>query len=153
MKIKKLLIANRGEIALRILRTARELGYPIVAVYSDQDKDAAHVALADQRVHLYGNTLSDTYLNISAIIKAAKDTGADAIHPGYGFLSENPLFAKACETEGILFIGPDSSAISAMGNKLLLVRLPLNTAFLSLPVLQDQLKIFSEIIRKLDFQC
>lgn len=118
MKIKKLLIANRGEIALRILRTARDMKYSIVAIFSDQDKDAAHVTMADEKVHLPGNDLSETYLNIAAIIKAAKDSGVDAIHPGYGFLSENPLFAKACEKEGIIFIGPSSEAINAMGNKI-----------------------------------
>lgn len=116
--IKKVLIANRGEIALRIIRTARSLGYTIVSVYSEQDKDAAHVKESDEAIYLSGDILSETYLNIDAIIKAAKDTGADAIHPGYGFLSENPLFAKACETAGIIFVGPSSESISAMGNKI-----------------------------------
>lgn len=118
MRIKRLLIANRGEIALRIMRTARQMGYSIVAVYTEQDKDAAHVKDADFRVFLPGNTLTETYLNIDAIIKAAKETKADAIHPGYGFLSENPLFADACEKEGITFVGPSSSSINAMGNKI-----------------------------------
>jgi 3-methylcrotonyl-CoA carboxylase alpha subunit len=118
MKISKLLIANRGEIALRIMRTARTMGYSVVAVYSEQDKHAAHVLEADERVYLPGETLAETYLNIQAIIKATKDTGADAIHPGYGFLSENPLFAEACEKEGIVFIGPSSLSIRAMGNKI-----------------------------------
>ncbi len=118
MKISKLLIANRGEIALRIMRTARIMGYTVVAVYSEQDKHAAHVLEADERVYLPGETLAETYLNIQAIIKAAKETNADAIHPGYGFLSENPLFAEACEKEGILFVGPSSSSIKAMGNKI-----------------------------------
>ncbi len=118
MKISKLLIANRGEIALRIIRTARTMGYTVVAVYSEQDKHAAHVLEADERVYLPGETLAETYLNIQAIIKATKDTGADAIHPGYGFLSENPLFAEACEKEGIEFVGPSSFSIRAMGNKI-----------------------------------
>lgn len=118
MKINKLLIANRGEIALRIIRTARKMGYKIVAVYSEQDRDSAHVKESDEKVYLPGNTLLETYLNIGAIIKAAKDTKADAIHPGYGFLSENPLFAEACEKEGIVFVGPSSDSIRAMGHKI-----------------------------------
>ncbi|HLN53577.1 MAG TPA: biotin carboxylase N-terminal domain-containing protein [Lentimicrobium sp.] len=118
MKIKKLLIANRGEIALRVMRTAKEMGYSIAGIYSDQDKEAAHITLADEKVYLPGDKLSDTYLNIDAIIKAAKETGADAIHPGYGFLSENPNFAESCEKEGIIFVGPSSEAIRAMGNKI-----------------------------------
>ncbi len=118
MKINKLLIANRGEIALRIIRTARTMGYKIVAVYSEQDRDSAHVRESDEKVFLPGDTLLETYLNIPAIINAAKDTGADAIHPGYGFLSENPLFAEACEREGIVFVGPSSDSIKAMGHKI-----------------------------------
>lgn len=118
MKIRKLLIANRGEIALRIIRTARMMGYKIVAVYSEQDSDSAHVREADEKVFLPGKTLLETYLNIPAIINAAKDVQADAIHPGYGFLSENPLFAEACEKEGIVFVGPSSDSIKAMGNKI-----------------------------------
>lgn len=118
MKIIKLLIANRGEIALRIIRTAREMGYGIVAVYSEADRHAKHVQLADEAVYLPGSTLKETYLNIGAIIDAAHQTGANAIHPGYGFLSENPLFAEACEHNGIVFVGPSSAAIRAMGNKI-----------------------------------
>jgi len=116
--IKKLLIANRGEIALRILRSARIMGFPVVAIYSVHDSNAAHVKEADESVLLAGDTITETYLNIPAIIKAAKDTGANAIHPGYGFLSENPAFAEACEKEGIIFVGPSSSSIKAMGNKI-----------------------------------
>ncbi len=118
MKIKKLLIANRGEIALRIMRTARLMGYKIVAVYSEPDKDSAFVSMADEKYYLKGIELTETYLNIPAIITAAKLTGADAIHPGYGFLSENPAFVEACEKEGIVFVGPASSAIKSMGNKI-----------------------------------
>lgn len=118
MKISKVLVANRGEIALRVIKTAKHMGYAVVAVYSEQDKEASHINEANESVYLPGNTLSETYLNISAIIKAAKESGADAIHPGYGFLSENPLFAEACEKEGIKFVGPSSSAIRAMGNKI-----------------------------------
>lgn len=118
MRIKRLLIANRGEIALRIMRTARQQGYSIVAVFTQQDREAAHVREADLKVYLPGETLSETYLNIEAVIRAAKETKADAIHPGYGFLSENPLFAEACEREGIIFVGPSSASIRAMGNKI-----------------------------------
>lgn len=118
MKITKVLIANRGEIALRIIRTARSMGYSIVAVYSEQDRDSAHVRESDERVFLPGETLLETYLNIPAIINAAKDTRADAIHPGYGFLSENPMFAEACEREGIVFVGPSSDSIKSMGQKI-----------------------------------
>lgn len=118
MKINKVLVANRGEIALRVIKTAKHMGFAVVAVYSDHDKEAFHVSEADERVYLPGSKLGETYLNIPAIIKAAKDSGADAIHPGYGFLSENPLFAEACEKEGITFVGPSSAAIRAMGNKI-----------------------------------
>jgi acetyl-CoA carboxylase biotin carboxylase subunit len=118
MEIKKLLIANRGEIAIRIIKTARQMGYSVVAVYSDQDKDAALVKEADESIHLKGSTLSETYLNIDAICKAAKYTNCDAIHPGYGFLSENPLFAQTCENEGINFVGPSSNLIRMIGNKI-----------------------------------
>lgn len=118
MKINKVLIANRGEIAIRVMKTAKHMGYAVVAVYSDPDKETSHVAEAGESIHLPGNTLSETYLNIPAIIKAAKASGANAIHPGYGFLSENPLFAEACENEGITFVGPSSASIKAMGNKI-----------------------------------
>lgn len=118
MKIEKLLIANRGEIAHRIMRTAISMGYQVVAVYSERDKNSALVKEANECVYLPGDNISETYLNIEAIIKAAKDTGANAIHPGYGFLSENPLFAEACEKEEIIFVGPSSGSIRAMGNKI-----------------------------------
>ncbi len=112
----KLLIANRGEIALRIQKTARRMSIPVVAVYSHHDRDAQHVLQAGEAVLLPGENLSETYLNIGAIIAAAKKTGANAIHPGYGFLSENPLFSEACEREGIAFIGPSAASVRAMGN-------------------------------------
>lgn len=114
----KILIANRGEIALRIQRTASRMGFPTIAVYSKYDRESRHVQQADESVLLPGEDLSDTYLNIEAIIAAAKKTGATAIHPGYGFLSENPLFPEACEREGIVFIGPSADSIRAMGNKI-----------------------------------
>jgi acetyl-CoA carboxylase biotin carboxylase subunit len=117
-KSMKILIANRGEIALRIQRTARSMGLQTVAVYSRDDREAQHVLQADESVLLPGESLAETYLNIDAIIDSAKKTGATAIHPGYGFLSENPLFSEACEREGIVFIGPSADSVRAMGNKI-----------------------------------
>jgi geranyl-CoA carboxylase alpha subunit len=114
---RKILIANRGEIALRIMRTARRLGYGVVAVYSDADRDALHVREADAAVCIGAALPSRSYLNIGAIIDAAKSAGADAVHPGYGFLAENEDFAAACCDAGLVFIGPSPDAIRAMGNK------------------------------------
>jgi 3-methylcrotonyl-CoA carboxylase alpha subunit len=113
----KLLIANRGEIACRVATTARRLGIKTVAVYSEADANARHVSMCDESVALGGATAADTYLSIDRIIAAAKATGAQAIHPGYGFLSENESFAKACAQANITFIGPPASAIRAMGSK------------------------------------
>lgn len=115
--IQKILIANRGEIACRIQRTAQALGYRTVAVYSDADADALHVQIADQAVHIGPAPVQQSYLNIPAIIDAARRSGADAIHPGYGFLSENAEFARACEQAGLTFIGPSVAAIELMGSK------------------------------------
>ena len=113
----KILIANRGEIACRVMRTAKELGYRTVAVYSEADAGARHVHVADEAVCIGPAQVNQSYLVIGAIIAAAKKTGADAIHPGYGFLSENADFARACEAAGIVFIGPTVEAIHLMGSK------------------------------------
>jgi propionyl-CoA carboxylase alpha chain len=114
----KLLIANRGEIACRIMKTAHRLGIKTVAVYSDADRDALHVDMADEAVHIGPAPAAQSYLVIDKIVAAAKETGAEAIHPGYGFLSENTNFAKALEQAGIVFVGPNPKAIEAMGDKI-----------------------------------
>ena len=117
MSFNKILIANRGEIARRVIRTARQLGYQTVAVYSDADCNAPHLGEADEAVHLGASAASESYLSVAKILEAARKTGADAIHPGYGFLSENAAFALACQEAGLVFIGPPASAIEAMGDK------------------------------------
>lgn len=114
---KKILIANRGEIACRVMRTAKRMGAVCVAVYSDADAHAMHVAMADEAYRIGPPPVADSYLNVDALIAAAKRSGAEAVHPGYGFLSENPAFVEACEQAGLVFIGPPASAIRAMGLK------------------------------------
>ena len=106
----KILIANRGEIACRVIKTARRMGIRTVAVYSDADRGARHVAMADEAVHIGGSPARESYLVVEKILDAAQRTGAQAIHPGYGFLSENAGFAEACENAGIVFIGPPPAA-------------------------------------------
>ena len=115
--LKKVLIANRGEIAVRIIRACREMGIRTVAIYSEADKDALHVRLADQAICIGPAPSSKSYLNVKAILEAACLTGADSIHPGFGFLSENANFAKICEEMGIKFIGPNYKLIELLGNK------------------------------------
>jgi len=114
---KKILIANRGEIALRIIWACKELGIKTVAVYSEADRDALHVKFADESICIGPPKSGDSYLNIASIISAAEVTGAEAIHPGYGFLAENPQFAEVCDSCGITFIGPSAEVIKLMGNK------------------------------------
>jgi acetyl-CoA carboxylase biotin carboxylase subunit len=115
---KKILIANRGEIAIRITRACRELGIASVAVFSDADRDSLHVFLADEAYHIGPSPSKESYLNYRKILEVAKQAGADAVHPGYGFLSENTTFAKACEEAGITFIGPTVANIESMGDKI-----------------------------------
>ncbi|HFG6991173.1 acetyl/propionyl/methylcrotonyl-CoA carboxylase subunit alpha [Acinetobacter baumannii] len=117
MKFSKILVANRGEIAVRVMQTAKAMGYQTVAVYSDADRNARHVQEADEAVYIGASKVSESYLSIAKIIEACKKTGADAVHPGYGFLSENTDFAQACIDNQITFIGPTASAIELMGSK------------------------------------
>ena len=113
----KILIANRGEIACRVATTARRMGIQTVAVHSDADAGARHVAFCDEAVSLGGTTASESYLKADEILRIALEHGAQAIHPGYGFLSENETFAQACAQAGVCFVGPPASAIAAMGSK------------------------------------
>ncbi|GAB5448270.1 acetyl-CoA carboxylase biotin carboxylase subunit [Gymnodinialimonas sp.] len=115
---KKLLIANRGEIACRVIKTAKRMGIPTVAVYSDADRNALHVKMADEAVNIGPPPAAESYIVIDKIMQAIRDTGADAVHPGYGFLSENMLFAQALEAEGVAFVGPPANAIEQMGDKI-----------------------------------
>src|SRR5688500_4971277 len=114
---EKVLVANRGEIAVRVMRTLKEMGIAAVGVYSEADRETMHVRIADEAYLLGPPTPAESYLNIPKIIEVAKESGAEAIHPGYGFLAENATFAKALEDAGIEFIGPPASAIDAMGSK------------------------------------
>jgi acetyl-CoA carboxylase, biotin carboxylase subunit len=116
--IKKILVANRGEIALRVMRSCRDMGIKSVAVYSDIDRTSKHVYYADEAYHIGPSPSNESYLVIDKIIEVAKKSGADAIHPGYGFLSENAVFSDRCKQEGIIFIGPSSAVISVMGDKI-----------------------------------
>ena len=115
---KKILIANRGEIACRVMKTARKMGIKTVAIYSDADRHALHVKMADEAVHIGPAPANQSYIVIDKVMDAIRQTGAEAVHPGYGFLSENPKFAQALEAEGVAFIGPPVGAIEAMGDKI-----------------------------------
>ena len=116
---KKILVANRGEIALRVIRACKEMGIRSVAVYSEADVDSLHVRFADEAICIGSAKSSESYLNIPSIISAAEITDVEAIHPGYGFLAENPHFAEICESCNIKFIGPSPEAMNLVGNKML----------------------------------
>ncbi|MDP2771284.1 MAG: acetyl/propionyl/methylcrotonyl-CoA carboxylase subunit alpha [Giesbergeria sp.] len=133
----KILIANRGEIACRVIATARKMGIKTVAVYSDADKEARHVKLADEAVRIGTPPSRDSYLLADKIIEACKQTGAQAVHPGYGFLSENEAFARRCEEEGIAFIGPKAHSIAAMGDKIASKKLALEAKVNTIPGYND----------------
>ena len=114
----RVLVANRGEIAVRVIRALHELGIEAVSVYSTADADAMHVALADQTVCIGPPAASESYLSIPNVVAAAETTGCDAVHPGYGFLAENPAFVRACEDSGLVFIGPGADVMERMGDKI-----------------------------------
>ena len=134
---RRILVANRGEIALRVIRTAQEMGIETVAVYSDADRTALHVRRATHAVHLGGNAPADSYLAGDKVLQAAKQTGCDALHPGYGFLSENGPFARACDEAGITFLGPPASAIESMGDKVEARKLAAHAGVPVVPGLQE----------------
>src|SRR5262249_53270315 len=115
--MKRVLIANRGEVAVRIVRACRELGLETVAVYSTADKDSLHVQLADRAVHTGPPLPAQSYLNIPSLVAAGNTTGCDAVHPGWGFLAENAEFARACEDNDLAFVGPRPESIDTMGDK------------------------------------
>jgi len=145
--IKKILVANRGEIAIRVMRSCREMGILTVAVFSDADRKSLHVRYADEAYHIGPAPSVQSYLNIEKIIEVAKKCGADAIHPGYGFLSENEKFSQRCADEGIIFIGPSPYAISAMGDKITARRHMSNAGVPVVPGTQDKITDDNEAIR------
>ena len=143
---KKILIANRGEIACRIIKTARKLGIATVAVYSDADKDARHVELADEAVRIGAAPSRESYLLPDRIIEACRRTGADAVHPGYGFLSENEVFARRVEEEGIVFIGPKHYSIAAMGDKIASKKLAAQAKVNTIPGWNDAIETANQAV-------
>ena len=133
----KILVANRGEIACRIIKTARRMGIATVAVYSDADRDALHVELADEAVHIGAAPSRESYLSMERIIAACRQTGAQAVHPGYGFLSENEEFARRVEQQGVVFIGPKHESIAAMGDKIASKKLAIAAKVNTIPGYND----------------
>ncbi len=143
----KILIANRGEIACRVIKTCRKMGIKTVAVYSDADRDALHVQMADEAVHIGGSASSDSYLRIDRLVDACKQTGAQAVHPGYGFLSEKREFQEALQAAGITFIGPDAHAIFAMGDKIESKKLAQEAGVTTVPGFMDVIKDPEDAVR------
>ena len=137
-RFSSILVANRGEIACRIMRTASALGYRTIAVYSDADVGAPHVKMADEALCIGAGPVNESYLLMDNILQAAKTSGAEAVHPGYGFLSENANFAKRCEEAGLIFIGPGAEAIHLMGNKAEAKRRMLDTGVPCVPGYEGQ---------------
>ena len=144
---KKILIANRGEIACRVIKTARRMGIATVAVYSDADRNALHVKMADEAVHIGPSPANQSYIVIDKIMDAVRQTGAEAVHPGYGFLSENPKFAKALEASGVAFIGPPVGAIEAMGDKITSKKLAQEAGVSTVPGHMDLIADADEAIK------
>ncbi len=144
---KKILIANRGEIACRIIKTAQKMGIKTVAVYSEVDKEARHVQMADEAVCIGPAPSRESYLVMDRIIQACKDTGAEAVHPGYGFLSENEEFARRCEVEGIIFIGPKYQSIAAMGDKIASKKLALKAKVNTIPGFNEAIEKAEDAVR------
>ena len=144
---KKILIANRGEIACRVMKTAKKMGIKTVAVYSEADKEARHVQMADEAICIGPAPSRESYLVMDRIIQACKDTGAEAVHPGYGFLSENEQFAKRCEEEGIVFIGPKHESIAAMGDKIASKKLALEAKVNTIPGHNEAIATTDEAVK------
>src|SRR5271169_4377921 len=143
----KVLIANRGEIAVRIIRTLREMGIRAVAVYSDADRASLHVRMADEAAYVGPSPSAESYLRIDRILEAARAHGAEAIHPGYGFLSENAEFAAACEAAGIVFIGPSAESIRQMGSKTAARRLAISAGVPVVPGTENSVSTLDEARR------
>src|SRR5262249_18610986 len=143
---QKLLIANRGEIACRVIQTARKMGIRTVSVYSEADQDARHVMLADESVCLGAPPSRDSYLAIDKIIAACKQTGADAVHPGYGFLSENPELSRRLKDAGMVFIGPKPNVVAAMGDKIASKRLARKARVNTIPGCDDPVESAEEAV-------
>jgi propionyl-CoA carboxylase alpha chain len=144
---KKILIANRGEIACRVMKTAKKMGIKTVAVYSEADKEARHVQMADEAICIGPAPSRESYLVIDRIIQACKDAGAEAVHPGYGFLSENEQFARRCEEEGIVFIGPKHQSIAAMGDKIASKKLALEAKVNTIPGFNEAIEKAEDAVR------
>src|SRR6185436_12870173 len=143
---KKILIANRGEIACRVIKTARKMGIKTVAVYSEADKEAMHVEIADEAVCIGPPPSKESYLSADKIIAACKQTGAEAVHPGYGFLSENEAFSRRLEEAGIVFIGPKHYSLAAMGDKIASKKLALEAKVNTIPGHNDAIETAEQAV-------